>query len=387
MVANWDWVLYNFRLALAKRLRKEGYRVTFVCPEGRYIEELRQAGFPWIEWPVARRSLNPVMELRALWALAQVYRRFQPDLIHHDTIKPNVYGTLATWLNEQRGVTNAPPQVINSFMGIGFLFSDRQVARWLRPFVLPFMRFGMRQDHIYTTFSNCGDRQTFIQKRIVREKKTRVIVSEFVNTDRFHPANRSGTCDGKPVRVLMAARLLWDKGVREFVEAARILDQRGAPVEFLLAGEPDTKTPGFVPEDRLEEWHEAGTIRWLGHRSDMPNLLRKVDIAALPTHYNEGLPRFLVEAASSGLPLVATDIDACRRVVNDGENGYLIPRQDGYRLAQAIVDLVDRPEHREKMGRRSRGKAEIEFSEDVVAGEWINLYEKWLGRTNETICS
>jgi glycosyltransferase involved in cell wall biosynthesis len=274
MVANWDWVLYNFRLALAKSLRREGYRVTFVCPDGEYVEELRKEGFSWIEWSLKRRSLNPLMEVRALWSLARIYQRVQPDLLHHDTIKPNVYGALATWLNEKRGVTDSPPEVINSFMGIGFLFSNRPLARYLRPLVLPLMRFGMRQTHIYTTFSNHEDRETFIQQRLVRPDQTRVIVSEFVNTDYFHPPGDTSVQEKQPVRVLMAARLLWDKGVQEFVEAAQLFDQRGVPVEFLLAGEPDTSTPGFVPEERLREWHEAGTIRWLGHRSDMPNLLR-----------------------------------------------------------------------------------------------------------------
>ncbi len=378
MVANWDWVLYNFRLALAKSLRREGYRVTFVCPDGEYVEELRKEGFSWIEWSLKRRSLNPLMEVRALWSLARIYQRVQPDLLHHDTIKPNVYGALATWLNEKRGVTDSPPEVINSFMGIGFLFSNRPLARYLRPLVLPLMRFGMRQTHIYTTFSNHEDRETFIQRRLVRPDQTRVIVSEFVNTDYFHPPGETSVQEKQPVRVLMAARLLWDKGVQEFVEAAQLFDQRGVPVEFLLAGEPDTSTPGFVPEERLREWHEAGTIRWLGHRSDMPNLLRSVDIAALPTHYNEGLPRFLVEAASSGLPLIASDIEACRRVLEEDENGHIVPRKDAESLANAIQHLALNPEKRQKMGQVSRRRAVAEFAECKVVKEWVDLYSQRL---------
>lgn len=378
MVANWDWVLYNFRLALAKSLRREGYRVTFVCPDGEYVEELRKEGFSWIEWSLKRRSLNPLMEVRALWSLARIYQRVQPDLLHHDTIKPNVYGALATWLNEKRGVTDSPPEVINSFMGIGFLFSNRPLARYLRPLVLPLMRFGMRQTHIYTTFSNHEDRETFIQQRLVRPDQTRVIVSEFVNTDYFHPPGDTSVQEKQPVRVLMAARLLWDKGVQEFVEAAQLFDQRGVPVEFLLAGEPDTSTPGFVPEERLREWHEAGTIRWLGHRSDMPNLLRSVDIAALPTHYNEGLPRFLVEAASSGLPLVASDIEACRRVLEEDENGHIVPRENAESLANAIQHLALNPEKRQKMGQVSRRRAVAEFAECKVVKEWVDLYSQRL---------
>lgn len=385
MVSNWDWVIYNFRLRLAKLLRKNGYKVTFVCPSGGYVAELKEAEFDWVEWKLDRRSINPLKEVCSIWELSRIYKRLQPDVIHHDTIKPNVYGDLATWLNVRCGVTDMPPQVINSFMGIGFLFSNRPLARWLRAVVLPLMRFGMRQDHIYTTFSNHGDRETFVQKQLVRRDHSRVIVSEFVSTDRFHPTGDSATRDSETVRVLMAARLLWDKGVKEFTEAARLLDRRGIPVEFLLAGEPDTSTPGFVPEDQLREWNEAGTIKWLGHCSDMPDLLRQVDIAVLPTHYNEGLPRFLVEAAASGLPLVATDIDACRRVVKNEENGYLIPKRKSKRLAHVIEYLADNSELREEMGRRSREHAVDEFSEDVGAEEWLDLYEECLGLRSHTI--
>lgn len=389
MVANWDWVLYNFRLSLAKTLREEGYRLTFVCPRGKHVADLQAEGFDWIEWPLQRRSLNPVTEGRAIWNLAQIYSAVSPALIHHDTIKPNVYGALATWLNQQRNAARRPPQVINSFMGIGFLFSNRPLARWLRPLVLPIMRFGMRRDHVFTTFSNQGDRETFVQQGLVRPSQTQVIVSEFVDTDSFHlPSSPSSANasepDEYPVRVLVAARLLWDKGIGEFVDAARDLRQRGLPVEFVVAGEPDTNTPGYVPEAQLQDWDDEGVIEWIGYCSDMPSLLRRVDVAALPTYYNEGLPRFLVEAAASGLPLIATDIDACRRVVNDGDNGYLISRRDPQSLADAVADLVRHPQRRHRMGKRSRARAKAEFAKHVVVSEWLDLYDRHLHRRSSS---
>jgi glycosyltransferase involved in cell wall biosynthesis len=378
IVANWDWVIYNFRLSLAQSAETAGYDVAFVCPDGKYVDELRKAGFRWIEWPLDRRSLNPITELRSILSLAHIYAREKPGIIHHDTIKPNIYGSIATWLNQRSGITDHPPRLINSFMGIGFLFSDHFLARILLPIVLPFMKLGMRRDHVYTTFSNRGDYATFVNRGLVNPSQAQVIVSEFVKTDRFVPsAKREDTLgEDSTVRVLLAARLLWDKGIQEYVDAARILHNRGVSVKFLLAGEPDLETPGYVPVDQLRRWNEKGIIQWLGHCSDMPHLLGSVDIASLPTHYNEGLPRFLVEAASSGLPIVASDLEACRRVVEDGVNGYVVPKQDARSLADAIQHLALNPEERREMGKDSRRKAEAEFAERKVVEEWLDLYNQ-----------
>jgi len=379
-VANWGWVIYNFRLALARAARDAGYEVILVCPDGKYVDELQNVGFRWVEWSLDRRSLNPIQELGAVLSLARIYEQEQPDLIHHDTIKPNVYGSLATWLNQCRGVTEQPPRLINSFMGIGFLFSEHLLARALRPFVLPFMRFGMRRDYVHTTFSNKEDHETFLDRSIIEPSQAQVMVSEFVKTDRFVPVSEETdrSNEGSPVRVLLAARLLWDKGIHEYVEAAEILDDRGVSVEFLLAGEPDLETPGYVPTEQLQRWNEAGILQWLGHCSEMPALLQNVDIAVLPSHYNEGLPRFLVEAASSGLPLIASDLEACRRIVKDGENGYVIPTEDGERLAEAVEQLASDPQKRRSMGRTSREKVERHFAEREVVDDWLRLYDRLL---------
>ena len=384
-VANWDWVIYNFRLSLARAARNVGYEVVLVCPDGEYINEFEEAEFRWVEWSLDRRSLNPVEELRSVSSLARIYEEEQPDLIHHDTIKPNVYGSLATWINQLRGVRDHPPQLINSFMGIGFLFSERLLARILRPFVLPVMRFGMRRDHVVTTFSNREDYSTFVQKNLVESDHGQVMVSEFVNTGRFFPKEEGkkqekdpteseGYVEPEPIRVVMAARLLWDKGVQEYVDAAKILASRDVPVEFILAGEPDRETPGFVPEEKLEAWNDIETFRWVGYCSEMPSLLRSCDVAVLPTHYNEGLPRFLVEAAASGLPLVATDLAACQRIVDHQKNGYLIQTRSADEIADAVEKLVCNPDIRSAMGRRSRQRVEEQFAERKVVEEWLNLY-------------
>lgn len=378
IVANWDWVAYNFRLDLARALRDSGYSVSFVCPAGRYVSALQDAGFQWIGWSLKRRGLNPVGELNALWRLAAVYRRERPDIVHHDTIKPNLYGSLAVLLNRRIAPRVPTPRVLNSLMGVGYILSEHARARFLRTFVVPLLRAAMRRNYVQMTFSNRADLDTFRQLGIVAADQGQTMVSEFVDLDIYSPDGpvcRSETMPtGEGPVVLMAARLLWDKGVGQFAEAAGILKRRGVPVQWWLAGEPDEDAPNFVSRDELGAWDQEGLLHWLGHRSDMPSLLRRADVAVLPTHYNEGLPRFLTEAAATGLPLVATDIPACRRVVRHGENGFVVPARDARAFADAVEQLATRPELRKRMGAKSRARAVEHFSKEQNIATWLDLY-------------
>lgn len=377
LVANWDWVLFNFRYALAKTLRDKGFDVVLVCPKGDYVARMQEAGFRWVDWSLQRRSLNPLQEITAVRTLADIYRQEKPHVIHHDTIKPNFYGSLAVRLNRRRSKGEFAPKVINTFMGLGYLFSNHQKAVALRRLLLPIFRFALDQPNLFTIFSNQRDRETFIKLGLLNPNKTRVLVSECVDVSIFCPAEtREASSAAQPFRVLMAARLLWDKGVMEFVEAAKILRDQNQEVEFLLAGEPDKENPQWVPEEQLRAWEKEGLIQWLGHRSDMPQMLQQVNLATLPTHYNEGLPRFLVESAAAGLPLIATDIPACRAIVRDGANGFIIPRRDPQALAQAILKIKTDQSLYKRMCDASRSIALDEFDETQVLKDWLSLYNR-----------
>lgn len=387
MVASWDWTLNKFRLALAESLRDKGYNITFVCADGKYIDRFQERGFRWIEWDSKRKRLNPFTELRALFELSEIYAREQPDLIHHDTIKPNLYGPLAIRLNQILGRTAPPPQVIDTFMGLGYVFSEGLLPKILRAIITPFLTFGVNRPNVHLVFSNESDRKRLQEDGILRHDRTDILMSEFVDTDAFRPFAPPRKApdaverfdDGAPV-VLMAVRLLWAKGVGEFVEAARKLKARGVEAQFWLAGEPDTDSAGFVPEEQLREWNREGTVEWLGYQTDMPALLNQADVAALPTKYNEGMPRFLVEAAACGLPVVATTHDACRRVVQAGETGVLVPPGEADALADALKTLITDAEHRQKMGRRAREVAVQEFDEEAGTAAWHRLYSRLLRR-------
>lgn len=384
MVASWDWTLDKFRLALAESLRDEGYEITFVCADGKYVDRFEERGFRWIEWRSERKRLNPFAELRAFLELADIYAREQPDLIQHDTIKPNLYGPLALKLNQIRGRMSSLPPVINTFMGLGYVFSDGLLPRILRTLITPFLTFGVNLPNVHIVFSNSSDQDRLRRHGVLRHDRTSVLMSEFVNTNVFRPFSPERPAPevvdqppDAPV-VLMAVRLLWAKGVGEFVEAARILRRRGIDARFWLAGEPDTDSAGFVPEDQLREWEDEGLIEWLGYQTDMPALLNQADIATLPTKYNEGMPRFLVEAAACGLPIVTTDQEACRIVVKDGENGVVIPGEDSRALADALERLITDREYRMSLGEEARANAVRDFDQEKGTDDWHQLYDRLL---------
>jgi glycosyltransferase involved in cell wall biosynthesis len=270
-------------------------------------------------------------------------------------------------------------EVINSFLGIGYIWSSHAEAKIIRAFVKPLMRLALRGSMSRTTFSNSADRRTFIENGLVTPERSQVLSSEFVNTSEFFPRGYGSSTEskfaGSQVRIVMASRLLWDKGVQEFVDAASVLRQKhGDQVEFVLAGEPDKKGRGWIPEQQLKKWDSRGVINWIGHCDAMPSLLRSADIAVLPSQYNEGLPRFLVEAAATGLPIVASDLAGCRRVVVNQANGFLIEPGSVEDLISRLSTLINSPERRAEMGEKSRLKAKKEYSDNVMIKKWMNMY-------------
>jgi glycosyltransferase involved in cell wall biosynthesis len=367
LVAHWDWTLYNFRMPLAHALRERGYDVVFVCPFGEYVSFIRKAGFPVIDWHLQRRSFNPLSEGMAIWHLFQIYRQEALDAVHHFTIKPNIYGSLAAQMARI-------PKIINTFTGLGFVFADSTASRLLRTIVLPLLRLVLWPRNAMTVFQNDHDREVFMQRGLVRSAQTSVIAGSGVNTTRFAPSSNGRLPNAEPI-VLMASRLLMDKGLSEFVGAAQHLREMGIGGRFWVAGTPDEGNPACVPRALLAQWQRDGVVEFLGQRTDMPELLRQADIAVLPS-YHEGLPRFLQEAAATGLPLVATDIEGCRMVVRTGINGLLVPPKDPMALAQALVTLVTDASIRARMGRTSREIAVQEFNEARITEQYLWLYKE-----------
>ena len=369
MFANTEWYLFNFRLPLAKHLREQGVEVIMVSPIGPYGKKIETEGFRWIAVPMLRRSLNPITEIGLLWRLFKIYRDEKPDLAHHFTIKCVVYGGLVASAAGTHGVVSA-------VTGLGYVFIGNDFkAKILRPIVRQLLRFVIAGRNRRLILQNPDDRQIFLKAGLIKNEHIRLIAGSGVDTQRFQPSTKHVLLAQSCARVVFAARLLWDKGVSEFMEAAQQLYSQGIKAEFVIAGDPDPGNPASIPEETLIKWGELPFITMLGHVTDMAALLESADIMVLPS-YREGLPRSLIEAAAAGLPIVTTDVPGCRETVENGVNGYLTPVRDSSALAVALKKILENPVLAKQMGVAGRAKALAEFDERLVFTKTEAVYSE-----------
>jgi glycosyltransferase involved in cell wall biosynthesis len=364
-----DWYFYWHRLAVAQRIAAAGYEVHVATPAGRFCGAIEAAGLRHHPIQIDRQGRNPFTDLATIKRLVDLYRELQPVLVHHVALKPIIYGSIAAKITKV-------PVVINAMPGLGYIFVSQQwMARVIRPGVMTAFRLLVNAANSRVMLENGDDRQRWTRWGVMRPDRIVVLPGCGVDTDSFRPAAEP---PGAPL-VILPARLLFYKGVVEFVEAARLLKQRGTAARFALVGEGDPGSPASVPPERLRQWRDEGVVELFGWHDDMAQVLAQCHIVCLPTHGGEGVPRSLLEAAASGKPIVATDVSGCRDVVHDGENGFLVPPRQIVPLADAIERLIRDGELRRAMGARGRARALAEFSVDIVAAETLRLYAELLG--------
>ena len=363
LLANTDWYLYNFRFSLAKAIRDEGHEVVLASPPGKYASRFQQEGFRWVGVPIRRFSANPVRELATIVKIFLLYRREKPDLVHHFTIKCVVYGSLVARLLGIRGI-------VNSITGLGYVFSGEDWrARLLRtPIVTLYRRILGRTQVI---FQNAEDREFFLKLGIASSENCHLVRGSGVDIERFRSSPQP---EGIPV-VILASRLLWDKGVGEFVQAAVLVKGQGMPARFVLVGTPDPENPNSVPETQLKLWADQGIVEWWGMRENMPSVIEQSSVVCLPSAYGEGVPKILIEAAACGRPVVASDAPGCRDIVHHGVNGLLVPPRDAPAVAEAVLRLLTDPDLRKEMGERGVQIARDSFSVQQVIRETLRIYE------------
>lgn len=363
LFANTDWYLYNFRLAFMERLKEFGHEIILLSPSGPYGPNMAKLGFRWVELPMRRASLDPLTELRLIAFIARVYRRERPDLVHHFTIKCVVYGSLAAKI---AGIRNR----INAVAGLGTVFVNRGYkARLLKPFVRALLKLALQGAGSHLIVQNPDDRTMFEKNRLIPVDRIHLVRGSGVDGRRFQ-ANAVRAHD-EVCRILFASRLLWDKGVGRFIDAARALEGQA---EFLIAGTPDDGNPDSIDIRFLESCRRQGIVDLLGHVPDMPRLLHEIDVLVLPSIYGEGVPRILVEGAACGLPLVAFDVPGSREIVVHGENGFLIPPGDEHALVESLRRLIGDPELRKRMGAHSRRHFESEYDLETVFSKTLDVY-------------
>jgi len=361
LFANTDWYIYNFRFSLAKELREKGHEVILLSPPGDFHDRLQAEGFKWLPFPLSRQGTNPFRELVTLWKLIRIYRNERPDIVHHFTIKPVIYGSLAAHLLGIKGI-------VNSITGLGHLFIDPGlITSIIRSFAKILYRASLR--HTQVIFENPEDRNTFIQYRFLKPDQTHLILGTGVDVEKFRPTE---TKDDIPL-ILFASRLLTTKGLLEFVDAAQLLHKKGLKARFAIAGTPDPGNPASVSPEQLSAWERTESVEIWGWQNDMPSTLAKTDIFCLPS-YREGVPSALLEACASGIPIIATDVPGCRDVVTHGVNGFLVPAQDAIALANALEQLLADPTLRSKMGKMGRQFALERFSLDKIIQQTLAVY-------------
>lgn len=362
-----DWYFWSHRLDLARAARDAGFDVTVATRVADHGELIRKEGFHLVPISLIRRSRHPLRELQAIGELVQLYRRVQPHLVHHVAMKPILYGSLAAWI---AGV----PAVINAFAGLGYTFarSDRQ-----RSVLSLAMGVGLwtaiRLSGSTVLFQNEADRGHLIARGIVSSPRTRVIAGSGIDT---HAFSVRPSMPGRPV-VVLPARMLWDKGVGEFVQAAHVLRTEGIDARFVLVGRCDEDNPAAIEPAQLEQWVEEGVIEYWGHCVDMAGVYVQAALVVLPS-YREGLPKVLLEAAACGRAIVATDVPGCRDVVRHDVNGYLVAPRDSGALAIAIKSLLQNHSKRESMGIQGRNLVECEWSVPKIIEQMLSLYREML---------
>jgi glycosyltransferase involved in cell wall biosynthesis len=370
-----DWYFWSHRRPIASAALQNGYDVFVATRVGDCGEKIIEAGFRLIPLRLDRSSYSLFHELRTVSELRSIYRREKPDIIHHIALKPILYGSMAA-------LGNRRIQVINAFAGMGYLVSSPSFkARMLKRVLWKMFRFLLNRPNSFLLLQNEEDRDLLVAEVGVPIDKTTIIRGSGVDVNEFQAI---AEVPGVPI-VLLSSRMLWIKGISDFVEAAKLLRARGVHARFVLAGDTDPGSPGAIPREKLQEWQNAGRVEWWGHQQSMSRMLQQSAIVCLPSHGGEGVPKALIEAAASERAIVATDVPGCRDIVRHGTNGLLVPPKNPAALADAIATLLNDPSLRAAMGRRGREIAVNEFSEQKVIQQTLALYRQLLSGGTATV--
>ena len=380
LVAPDDFSIWHFRKYLIKALKERGCNVYAISTAGEYVGLIESLGAVHI--PVEmNRFMSPMKDLKFLMALYDIFRTEKFDSVHNFTIKPNIYSAIAARV---AGIK----KIIGSVTGLGFVYSDNSELklRRLRPVINKLYWLGFKlSDKVW--FQNADDLAFFVSSHLIDKQKAVIIKGSGVNLQEYwlysldsnkivELKKELGANALTKFVVMVVARVVWSKGVKEFIEASEILKEKYPFTKFILVGPIEKGSPLSVPQEYLREKEKSENFQWLGFRKDIKEILTLSDLVVLPSYYREGIPRSLLEAMALEKPIITTNSVGCKEVVEDGKNGYLIPIKDSKALADAIEVLINDDKKRADFGRYSRLKAEKEFDEKVVVDRIIKeLYE------------
>lgn len=350
--SNISWSIYNFRLNLLKSLQKEGHEIFTVAFKDEYSEKLLEEGFHFESINLNNNSTNPVKDLKTLYDYYKIYKKLKPDVICHNAIKPNIYGTIAA------GMLDIP--VINNISGLGTLFIKKSFSTKIAKLLY---RFSQRKaSKIF--FQNQDDLNLFIENKLVDKSRTQLISGSGVDTSRFMP--NEGSKEDGGFQFLFIGRLIYDKGIREYIEAVKLLKRKYSNTIFNVVGPLYENNASAISKETLDSWIKNGEIVYLGQTDYVEKVMKIVDCIVLPS-YREGLSKVLIEASSMGLPIVTTDVPGCRDVIVNNETGFLCEVKNSKDLADKMEKMLLLPyEKRKEMGVKARKRAISLFDKNII---------------------
>lgn len=364
----------NHFSTLLSRTIDLGYQVTVVAggSNAKALDDIEKFGAKFISINMTRSGTNLFSEMKVLFEIRSIFKKINPDVIHLLTIKPCIYGGLISRVLRIK-------TTIGTVTGLGYIFSSKSGLAKIRSTIfigLYRLAFGLSNHGARLVFENSDDRNYFTKNRVITVDRTEKVWGAGVNLKLFSPANEKFKRKDaiSLVKVLLPSRMLKDKGVVEFFEAAKIIKSLQLPIEMILVGGIDPHNPASFTQSELVEYVDKGFVQWRGFQSDMPMQLRTADIICLPS-YREGMPKVLLEAMACGKPIITTDVPGCREVIINEVHGLLIPARDGQSLADAIIKIASSQQLIDTMGQYSRQRALQLFSDLNIAEQYINLYK------------
>ena len=362
---NTSWSMYNFRLGVMKYFLKSGYKICVVAPEDDYTEKIKAEGIQFIPVKNLKRSgNNPLKDLVLLKEYIQIYKQLKPSFIFHYTIKPNIYGALAAKFCNVKNISITT--------GLGYAFANKGVLYY---FVKYLYKLSLSYP-LEVWFLNSDDKATFIKNKIVAAEKSYLLPGEGVDTDFFKPP--SFYFQNEVTTFILISRMLYDKGIQEYVEASKLLIKNGYNISCLLLGQNDTENPEAIAVETITEWQKKGYIKYLGQTTNVKSFLEKTHAVVLPS-YREGVPRVLLEAASMAIPIITTKIPGCMEIVEEGVSGFFCSIKNAPELAAKMEKFILlKSEERIKMGAEGRKKIKEKFDEKIIINIYKNKFEQYL---------
>jgi glycosyltransferase involved in cell wall biosynthesis len=357
IVLNTSWNIYNFRMGLVSRLIENGHEVIAIAPKDEYSHFLTEAGCTFYELKMDSRGANVIKDFALIFELWTLYRKIRPDVILQYTIKPNIYGTLAASL------LKIP--TVNNVCGLGTAFLNKGIVSKI---AIGMYKLAFRFPKL-VYFQNNDDKRFFEENNIIKNNATQVLPGSGINLNHFKPVEKN---TNTKFTFLLISRLIHDKGIIEYIDAIKILKDKGVDVNFQLLGNKDTEHRRGISEELINDWINNNIVDYLGSTDDVRPYINKADCVVLPS-YREGTPKSLLEAASSAKPIVATNVAGCTNIVNDNVNGMLCEVKDPSDLANKLEAMSNLSKSRlEKMGQESRKIVEDRFDEQIVIESYLN---------------